>query len=162
MKLAKKFISNFEGYLCVGMLIVLSIVVFAQVVCRFILKSSLPWSEELSRYLLVWVSFLGGAYGVKTGAHLGVEAVTLMMPKKLRKVAEILMLVVGIVLCAVFMKLGIDIVQTQFKRIQYSPAMHIPMGYAYLAIPVGMAFFILRYALKLADAIKGLRKKVEG
>lgn len=159
MNTFKKILENIEGYLCVAMLIVMSIVVFIQVICRFILKSSLPWSEELCRYLLVWVSFMGGAYGVKTGAHLGVEAVTLIMPKKMRKVVEILMLIVGIVLCCVILKYGIDIVKTQFKRIQYSPAMHVPMGYAYLAIPVGMVFFILRYVLKLIDAVKNFRKE---
>jgi len=159
MNTFKKILENIEGYLCVVMLIVMSIVVFIQVICRFILKSSLPWSEELCRYLLVWVSFMGGAYGVKTGAHLGVEAVTLIMPKKMRKVVEILMLIVGIVLCCVILKYGIDIVKTQFKRIQYSPAMHVPMGYAYLAIPVGMVFFILRYVLKLIDAVKNFRKE---
>lgn len=159
MKALRKFLENFEGYLCVVMLIVMSIVVFIQVICRFILKSSLPWSEELCRYLLVWVSFLGGAYGVKTGAHLGVEAVTLIMPEKMRKVVEVLMLVLGIVLCCVILYYGIDIVKTQFRRIQYSPAMHMPMAYAYLAIPVGMVFFILRYVLRLIEAIKRLGRK---
>ena len=159
MKSLKKFLENFEGYLCVAMLIIMSIVVFIQVICRFILKSSLPWSEELCRYLLVWVSFRGGAYGVKTGAHLGVEAVTLIMPEKMRKIVEILMLILGIALCCVILRYGIDIVKTQFKRIQYSPAMHVPMAYAYLAIPVGMVFFILRYALRLIDTIKRWGKK---
>lgn len=159
MKLLKKFISNFEAYLCVAMLIVMSIVVFIQVIFRFVLKSSLPWSEELCRYLLVYVSFLGGAYGVKTGAHLGVEAVTLMMPKKMRKVVEIFVLLLGIALCAILLKLGIDIVATQFRRMQYSPAMRIPMAYAYMAIPIGMGFFILRYILKLVELIKNFKKE---
>ena len=48
----EEFIDNFEAYLCVAMLIIMSIVVFVQVIFRFVLKSSLPWSEELCRYLL--------------------------------------------------------------------------------------------------------------
>ncbi len=159
MKYVKKFLENFEGYICVAMLIVMSIVVFIQVIFRFILKASLPWSEELCRYLLVWVSFLGGAYGVKTGAHLGIEAVTLLMPKKVRKVVEVIVLLIGIVLCAIILKLGVDIVSTQFRRMQYSPAMRIPMAYAYMALPVGMAFFILRYVLKLIETIKSWKKE---
>jgi len=159
MKLLKKFISNFEAYLCVAMLIIMSIVVFVQVIFRFVLKSSLPWSEELCRYLLVYVSFLGGAYGVKTGAHLGVEAVTLMMPKKMRKVVEIIVLLLGMALCGILLKLGIDIVAKQFQRMQYSPAMRIPMAYAYMAIPIGMVFFIIRYILKLVELIKNFKKE---
>lgn len=160
MELIKKIIKNLEGYLCVAMLLVMSVVVFIQVIFRFVLKASLPWSEELSRYLLVWVTFLGGAYGVKTGAHLGIEAFKLILPKRTRKIVEIVMLIAGIVICAITLKLGIDIVAVQLKRIQYSPAMRIPMAYAYLAIPVGMGFFIIRYIVQMIEAISSLRKKV--
>ena len=151
MKRLKNFLDNFEGYVCVVMLIAMSIIVFMQVICRFILKSSLPWSEEASRYLLVWVSFLGGAYGVRKGAHLGVEAVLLLLPKKLRGIVELLSMVLGVVLCSVILKYGVDIVITQMNRMQYSPAMRIPMGYIYLAIPVGMVLFIVRYIQNIID-----------
>lgn len=158
MKQLKKILNNFEGYLCAIMLIAMSIIVFMQVICRFILKSSLPWSEEASRYLLVWVSFLGGAYGIRQGAHLGVEAFTLMLPKKVRGFVEILCMVIGIVLCCIIFKFGVDIVSTQMRRVQYSPAMRIPMGYMYLAIPVGMVLFIIRYVQSIIDKIKEMRQ----
>ena len=52
MKVLKKLAMNFEAYLCAIAIAVMSVVVFVQVVFRFIVKSSLPWSEELSRCLL--------------------------------------------------------------------------------------------------------------
>ena len=159
MKSWKKFLDNFEGYLCVVMLAAMSIIVFLQVVYRFILKASLPWSEEASRYLLVWTSFLGGAYGVRQGAHLGVEAVTLLLPKRVRSLVEIFSLVIGTALCCIILKFGIDIVMTQMSRMQYSPAMRIPMGYMYMAIPVGMVFFIIRYIQSIIDKVKALRQE---
>lgn len=159
MKQWEKFLDNFEGYVCVVMLIAMSIIVFMQVICRFVLKSSLPWSEEASRYLLVWVSFLGGAYGVRRGAHLGVEAVMLILPKKLRGFVELFSMVIGIALCSIILKYGVDIVITQMSRMQYSPAMRIPMGYIYLAIPVGMALFIIRYVQNIIDKVKALLRE---
>lgn len=156
MKQWKKFLDNFEGYVCAVMLIAMSVIVFMQVICRFILKSSLPWSEEASRYLLVWVSFLGGAYGVRKGAHLGVEAVLLLLPKKLRGLVELLSMVLGVILCGIILKYGVDIVITQMNRMQYSPAMRIPMGYIYLAIPVGMVLFIIRYLQGIIEKVKSL------
>ena len=59
MKWIKKLADNFEGYCCAVMLAVMSVVVFMQVVFRFLIKSSLPWSEELSRYLLVYITYFG-------------------------------------------------------------------------------------------------------
>ncbi len=84
MKKITHFLNNFEEYTCIVLLGIMAVVVFIQVIFRFVVKASLPWSEETSRYLLVWITFLGASAGVKTGAHVGVEAVTLMLPYKLR------------------------------------------------------------------------------
>ena len=155
----KKFLDNFEGYCCILTLIAMTIIVFIQVVCRFILKGSLPWSEEASRYLLVWTAFLGGAYGVRQGAHIGVEAFTLLLPKKVQKVLNIIVMLASIVLCAVILKYGFSIVQTQLAKGQLSPAMRIPMGYMYAAIPIGMFFFIVRYIQDIIIEIKNFNKE---
>ncbi|MCJ7856394.1 TRAP transporter small permease [Lachnospiraceae bacterium NSJ-143] len=154
----KKFLNNFEGYVCVVTLSVMSVVIFWQVVCRYVLKASLPWSEELSRYLLVWTAFIGGAYGVRLGAHIGVEAFTLLLPKKVQKVLAILVMIASIVLCAVICKYGFSIVQTQLAKKQLSPAMRIPMGYMYAAIPIGMILFIIRYIQDIIEAVKNFNK----
>ena len=154
----KKFLDNFEGYCCIFTLAAMSIIVFIQVVFRFVIKSSLPWSEEASRYLLVWTAFLGGAYGVRQGAHIGIEAFSLLLPKKAQKVLNIIVMVASIVLCAVIFKFGLDIVQTQLSKGQLSPAMRIPMGYMYAAIPIGMVLFIIRYIQNIYDVLKNFNK----
>ena len=125
----KKFLNNFEGYCCIFTLAAMSIIVFIQVVFRFVIKSSLPWSEEASRYLLVWTAFLGGAYGVRQGAHIGIEAFALLLPKKAQKVLNIIVMVASIVLCAVIFKFGLDIVQTtSFQKASFHLLAAIPMG----------------------------------
>lgn len=161
MEKLKKLINHFEGYCCVVFLAAMSLVVFIQVVCRFVLKASLPWSEEVSRYLLVWTTFMGGAYGVQQGAHIGVEAFMLLFPKKFRKVISILTMVCGLVLCAIIFKYGMDIVSSQLAKGQLTPAVRIPIGYMYLAIPVGMVFFIIRYAINIINAIKNWSNRDE-
>ncbi|MEA5085430.1 MAG: TRAP transporter small permease [Lachnospiraceae bacterium] len=154
----KDFLDNFEGYCCILTLAAMSIVVFIQVVFRFVVKASLPWSEELSRYLLVWTAFLGGAYGVRQGAHIGVEAFALLLPKKVQKVLAIFIMIASIALCAVIAKYGFAIVQTQLSKGQLSPAMRIPMGYMYAAIPIGMIFFIIRFVQEIILGIKNFNE----
>ena len=157
----KKFLENFEGYCCVVFLMAMSIILFIQVVFRFVLHAALPWSEEASRYLLVWTAFIGGAYGVRRGAHIGIEAFALLLPKKAQKVLNLFVLVVSTVVCCVILKYGIDIVSTQLSKGQLSPAMRIPMGYMYAAIPVGMVFFIIRHIEEIIVEIKNFNKVEE-
>ena len=126
MKVLKKLAMNFEAYLCAIAIAVMSVVVFVQVVFRFIVKSSLPWSEELSRYLQVYITFFGTAYGIQTGAHLGIEAFTHLLPKGGRKVLAILVQIVSMLVCTLILKLGVDIVMSQMASGQVSPAMRIP------------------------------------
>lgn len=154
----KDFLDNFEGYCCILTLALMSIVVFIQVVFRFVVKASLPWSEELSRYLLVWTAFLGGAYGVRQGAHIGVEAFALLLPKKVQKILAIFVMIISIGLCVVICKYGFTIVQTQLSKGQLSPAMRIPMGYMYAAIPIGMIFFIIRFIQDIFISIRDFNK----
>jgi len=154
----KKFLDNLEGYFCVLALLAMSLIVFIQVICRFVLKSSLPWSEEASRYLLVWTAFLGGAYGIRQGAHIGVEAFSLLLPKKIQEILSILVMIVSIILCAIIFEYGISIVGSLLSKGQLSPAMRIPMGYIYAAIPVGMVFFIIRYFQCIYMTIKNLNE----
>jgi len=150
---------NFEGYCCVVTLSAMSIIVFIQILFRFVFHAALPWSEEVSRYLLVWTTFFGGAYCVRQGAHVGIEAFTLLLPKKARKILAIVVMAGGIALCAVILKYGITLVVSLFARNQLSPAMRIPIAFAYLAIPAGVVLFIVRYIQNIVIAIRDFNKE---
>ena len=156
MKVVKKIADNFEGYCCAVMLAVMSVVVFLQVIFRFVIKASLPWSEELSRYLLGYITYFGCAYGIKTGAHLGVEAFVLILPKTVQKASNVLVQIGGLVVCVLILKFGADIVFSQMQSGQLSPAMRLPMWTIYSAIPIGMAFCVIRYAVEIVKAVQAL------
>lgn len=157
----KKVFDNFEGYCCVVTLAAISIIVFAQILSRYVFRASLAWSEEITRYLLVWTTFFGGAYCVRQGAHIGIEAFTRLLPQKVKKLLAIVVILGSIGLCVVILMFSIELVSTLFARNQLSPAMRIPIAYAYLAIPVGTGLFIIRYIQNLVIAIKDFKKGEE-
>ena len=161
MSKLRKFWDNFEGYCCVVSLAAMSIIVIMQVVFRFILRASLPWSEEVSRYLLVWTTFMGGAYAVRQGAHLGIEAFMLLLPKNIRKIVGIFVMACCAVLCVIIVRFSLDLSLLLLRRNQLSPALRIPIGYMYMALPVGMTLFAVRYIQNIVLAIKGFHKKDE-
>jgi len=154
MNFFKKLLNNFEGYVAAILLAVMCVVVFLQVVFRFIIKSSLPWSEELSRYLTVYITFFGAAYGIQKGAHLGIEAVTLLLPVKVRRLLNIFVQAGSLAVCALIAKYGIDIVISQMGTGQVSPAMRVPMWMIYMAVPVGMIFCVIRYVIEIVHSVR--------
>lgn len=79
-----KIINKILQAAVVIMLSVMSIVVFAQVVFR-IVHMSIPWSEELSKYLLIWSTFLGSALCIRRNSLVGLEFFLNSMSKKIRK-----------------------------------------------------------------------------
>lgn len=139
------------------MLLVMVIVVFLQVIFRFVLHSSLPWSEELSRYILVWISFLGASIGVRRGAHIGVEAVTNLLPYGLKKGVSFLATLCATVFFVLMVVYGYKILS--IVRGQLSPAMEISMAIPYSSVFVGGALMFL-YSIDEAITIVIGRKDV--
>jgi TRAP-type C4-dicarboxylate transport system permease small subunit len=109
------------------------------VLFRYVLKDSLSWSEELARYLMIWIACLGAAVAYREGSHF---AITLIidkfhgtLQKTLTKIAEIMIFIfVGIVAVE-------GILLLHGLEGQTTPAIQIPMGIPYLIIPV--ACFII-------------------
>jgi len=135
-------------------------VVILQVVFRYIVKGSLPWSEELSRYLMVWITFVGASIGVKRGAHVGIEALVLVLPPKTQTIAKYVGIIISIIFCIVVLGASLGILKRQIVSHQISPAMRIPMWWAYAAIPAGTFLMTVRFIQTLlkSKAIKAKTK----
>lgn len=139
---------------CLILLIAMCLVTFAQVFFRFVIVHSLPWSEEFSRYALVWASFLGASIALKRGLHIGVEAFIGKLPEGKRRSIYLLTLILILIFLLTVMVKGFQL--AQFNMRQSSPAMRIPMGFPYLAIPVGA--FLMSIHL-LDQFLLGLRHR---
>ena len=150
MRILKRILANvntFTEYLVSALLVLMVVVVFLQVIFRFVLHASLPWSEELSRYILVWLSFLGAAIGVRKGAHIGVEVVVSLFPKTLKVAATLFVHAVSMVFFSLLIFYGWRILGVVGR--QLSPAMEWSMAIPYSAICVG-GVLMLAYALEHA------------
>ncbi|MCM3715913.1 TRAP transporter small permease [Alkalihalobacillus oceani] len=123
------------------LLVVLTYVSFHQVITRFIFSNPPAWTEELSRYLFVWVTFLGVAIAFRVGAHLGVDYFVGLLPKK---GSQLLLLIASIFLIVTLAVIGYQgFTASQVVKSQLSPVLRVPMIYPYLAIPVGMVLSII-------------------
>lgn len=115
-----------------GALIFLSAI--AQVFFRYAVGDSLLWSEELGRYLFVWLVFLGAAHAVSTKGHLVINIIIQYLPGTGQRVVESI--------AQILMMLFFGFLAIQGFRLsaiawnQLSPAVEIPMGIVYLVIPI--------------------------
>ena len=113
------------------------LIAFAQVVFRYVIGYSLYWSEELARYLFVWVSFLGSVVALERGVHIGMDVVVAKLPAGPRRYVEVSS---DIAVAAFLVFLTVQGLKMALRNmIQKSPALQVPMGVVSLAIPVGTA-----------------------
>ena len=111
------------------------IVTTLQVVFR-VFFNALTWSEELSRYLLVWGTFFGATLAYKRGNHIAVTFVVDLLPGRVRTAFLILSYLLSMVFFVVIAVQGMKMIQMQVFQI--SPAMSLPMKHVYLSIPVSL------------------------
>jgi TRAP-type C4-dicarboxylate transport system permease small subunit len=139
---------------CLVLIVAMTVVTFAQVFFRFVVVHSLPWSEEFSRYALVWASFLGASIALKRGLHIGVGAFVAKLPKEKRRLIYLITLVMITFFLIVVIVKGVQMASFNMK--QSSPAMRIPMGFPYLAIPVGSLVMVIHL---LDELILGWKRR---
>ena len=92
-----RWLDNIEEYILLFLFPLMVIVVFVATCVRYLTVMSLPWAEEVARYSMVWIAYIGASLGIKRNAHLGVEAVLLMLPGGLRKYFDYLRYVIIII-----------------------------------------------------------------
>lgn len=138
------------------MFAVLIATVFYQVVGRYLFNAPPSWSEELARFLQIWIALLASALGIQHGMHLGVDYLLYAVPPRGRALLETLVHVMVTCFLLLLLTQGIKILGV--ASVQTSPAMGINMWYAYLAVPVGAALMLLESVLKLGASVRALRK----
>lgn len=114
-----------------------------QVASRYLLNDPSSFTEELARFLLIWIALLGACHAYRNGSHLGLDILTGKFPPAVRLLARRLVLLVvmafaGLALCYG----GGNLVWLTLELKQTSAAMGIPMGYVYAALPISGALII--------------------
>ncbi|MCM3759166.1 TRAP transporter small permease [Alkalihalobacillus oceani] len=140
--------------------IVMTLSIFLQVLVRFVFTAmnfqfSVPWTEELARYLMIWSVFIGGAVAVRTDKLIALEVLVHSLPDRLGKILKIGSHLLTMVFFGYLLYLGFEFALNQGER-QTSPVMGIPMLAVYLSMPVGALLGALNLITLFTDVF--LRK----
>lgn len=134
----------------------LVLVVFGQVIARFVFNDPFRWSEELARYLQVWMIILTSSICIREGTHLAVDYATHTLPFVYRKLLKLLVLLLMVFYLIIVTVYGIRIISVITKQV--SPAMQIPIYIVYLAVPIG-GFLMFIEALISFFKLTGAKNK---
>lgn len=153
-------ISRAEEALIGTLLLTSSVILFANVVARYVFNLGLPWAEELVRYQIVWMVFLGASVAAREGIHIGVDILAKFSPPAISRLLVLLVHAVSVVFCAVIVWYGAELIAQTRAFAQISPAMQVPMWLIQLAIPVGAGLMGIRFAQHFVRTLLG-RKEPE-
>lgn len=123
-----------ESALLAALVLVSTAVTFTQVFSRYVLENPVIWSEEVARYLFVWIVLIGAAAAVRMNAHYGLDILRRHFPGTRTALGLATSLVVVIFLGVLFTT---GLAETRQAVMQQSPSLPIRMHWPYLAIPVG-------------------------
>ena len=137
------------AWLMVISLALMVVMVFGNVVMRYVFNSGLTLSEELSRWLFVWLTFMGGVVALNERAHLGTDTLISRLPRGGKKLCLLIALVLMLVCCWLIFKGARE--QVKINWDSTSAVMETSMGYFYAS---GMVFSILAAPVLLLQLLR--------
>jgi C4-dicarboxylate transporter DctQ subunit len=154
-----RWLEHLEEGLVAVLMAAMTLTAFAQVVARYVFNYSFVWALELNGVFFAWLIFIGMAYGVRVGAHIGIDAfVKTLKPGPARAVglaAAALCIVYALIVAvggwryvAKMMDVGIEMQDLPVQ--QWVPRIVLPLGFALLALRFAQAFAQLRRGEKTA------------
>lgn len=155
------FLSEVTGYLSGVALVIATLVTTHGVFVRYVLRESTIWQTETTIYLLMFVTFVGAAYGLKHHAHVGVDLLVEQVEGRVRLVWKLItaVLCLAVVLIVLWSSyhMWYDAWQGGHRS---ATAWRAPLSIAYAILPLGMLLVALQYVAMIVEGVQGLRGRI--
>ncbi len=126
----------------IGILMALMVIVMCyQVVLRYVFNDANIWSEEVTRYMFVYAVLFGSFVAVRRNSHLQVDFLINLMKGNLKRYFTLVTSVVVLAFLVYLLPLSYNLALDTMRSI--SPGLNLPMGWVYMAIPIGTLLMIL-------------------
>ncbi|MDQ3553247.1 MAG: TRAP transporter small permease [Chloroflexota bacterium] len=145
--------------LAAGFLSLVVIVVLVGVVARYVLNISLPWSEEVARLLLVWLTFLGAAAATAQRSHIRVDTIYARFSGRRRKVIEATSILLSLLTLVLLIWASRGLFGPSAATV--SPGSGIQAGWTRIALPIAAFLMIVFLLIQLRDVVRGRQIKDE-
>lgn len=149
----------YDGLGHVGGLIlaVMTAAVFIQVVMRFLGWAGIDGIDEVPRFLFIWLVMIGAAAAMQRGEHTVLDYFINLLAPRVRAAVIALTTTAGIGLFLYLIKLSFVLVPN--AQLQTSAGLGLPLGYVFIAVPIGSALIVLPMLRRLGQALRELWRK---
>lgn len=152
-----KTFDKIEDTILIAMFMAMVGIIFFQVIMRYVFNNSSSWSEELGKFLFVWLSWLGISIGHRRKEHIRITLLVDKFPYKLRKITEAISELILIVICGITLYYGVIMIKIQVN-VPYA-GIKISTAWGYLSLVLGCAIFMARAIIFFIQAIESINKE---
>lgn len=144
------------GWILAALMLVMTVLISWQVFARYVMGSSLTFSEEVSRFSMVWMTMLGAAYAYRYGSLIAVDLLVSLSGPRVSRVFHLFIAAASCTFAFVLLKYGLEL--TQRVATQTAPSTRVSMAWLYGAIPTGAALIVLNSLAIIAADFSGKKE----
>jgi C4-dicarboxylate transporter, DctQ subunit len=137
---------RFEEGILAFLIAVMTLVTFSQVVARYVFNTGAVWALELTTYLFAWLVLFGVSYGVRVGAHIGIDALVKLLPPGPQRIAGLLAAALCMLYTAIMITGSWTYLRTLYMLGIPSEDLPIPLWMPFVILPIGLALTFFRLA----------------
>lgn len=140
------------------LLVAMSLIVFGNVVSRYFLDTTLGWYEEVSRFLLIWIVFLGAVIALIRGDHLSIDLLSIVFPPRVCRMfallTDLIVMAALVIMCQGAWDMAIDSLESGWV----ASSVPIPYGWVYMIGPVSAALMFVQMVIKTTGDLRSFRE----
>ena len=147
-----QYLTRLSRIISIGLFMILLFCIFLAVFDRFLLHIGFFWTEELARFIFIWLCFLTAAIIVQRREHFAVPFLDMWLSLKGQRIKE--MVIAGVMVGVMVLILVYGVKLAEFVKLQTSPALGISMKYVYYAAPATSVLMIIFFVGQFLGALK--------
>jgi TRAP-type C4-dicarboxylate transport system permease small subunit len=151
VKTFERYFLGVNRWMLILLLASMAVIIFVNVALRYLTNQSIEWAEEISRHMMIWLTFIGAGPVLRYGGHIAVENLQDSLPTPM---ARAMRMVVAALLFAFFgFMIWYGWLYMQRTMFQLTAVSQIPFAYIYAAMPVGGVLLVVHWCLIVRDYV---------
>jgi len=158
LEVISRIIDKTLSYVVAVLLVAMSAIVFGNVISRYFLDTTWGWYEEVSRFMLIWIVFLGAVIALIKGDHLSIDLLLFVLSPRACRVAAVLTDMLMLVALAIMFQGAWEMAIDSLQSGWVASSVPIPYGWVYMVGPVSTGLMFIQTLIKTTGDIRILKE----